>query len=115
MSTVQKRIITTLELIQSNKSCNSGQHDFEPEILTDIYEKGLIKAAIHTPVKTGIPQFLDMRLTVDGMKFLEASKTIKDKTNQSSVKWHTNPFLIATLGLITMVSAAGIIYYLGWK
>jgi len=115
MSTVQESIISTLKLIQSNESCKSKQHDFDVEILTDIHEKNLIQAVVHKPLATGIPEFLDMKLTLKGVAFLELSETKNKKVIVGSASWHTNPFTIATLAIVVAVVSAGVIYWLGWK
>ncbi|MFL7022715.1 hypothetical protein [Vibrio cyclitrophicus] len=106
MSVVNKRTLPTLKLIQLNKNCNSNQHDFDPEVLAEIHNKGFIEAEVFTPMKTGIPHFIDMRITVDGIKALEESEAIKDS------RWHTNPFLIAFLTLIILVSSSMIVDWL---
>jgi hypothetical protein len=115
MSSVQESIISTLKLIQSNENCKSKQHDFDVDILTDIYDKKLIQAVVHKPLATGIPEFLDMKLTLKGVEFLELSNTKNKKIIAGSASWHTNLFINAILAIAVTVVSAGIIYCLGWK
>ena len=111
---IEDRINKTLKYIRDNPNCRSNS-DLDSVILQDIHSKGFIKADIHTPLKTGTPEFLDINLTIDGQRKLESSNSEGVERKAVALSRHSNPFVVAVLSLVVFVAGAGIIYALGWQ
>ena len=112
MEEVERQIFNALKVIEETPYGNSTSLNLEARALSNIYEKNLITATLSGPsLKTGEYEFYDLKLTLAGQEYIESAK----KSWRTIHSWHTNPFIIAILGFIILVSSSGLIYWLGWK
>lgn len=111
---INSQVIQTLEYIRDNPNCRSTDSGLNPEILVDLYSKGIIRAVVSKPVRNSSPDFLDMNLTLDGQRELDSSNSANESLKNVVPRWYSNPFLLAMLSLVVMVGAAGTVYMFGW-
>ena len=60
MSGATENKILTLKRIKANQPCRSDEQEYDTNVLSSLHKDGYIKASVYTPIKTGIPKFLDM-------------------------------------------------------
>ncbi len=111
MSGATENKILTLKRIKANQPCRSDEQEYDTNVLSSLHKDGYIKASVYTPIKTGIPKFLDMGITFDGELFLEEYKSNNRKKLNAFAHWLLNHILTVLLSVVV----AGLITWLGWN
>lgn len=107
MDSIQLKIQATLSHIKSNLFCNSKELD--GLLVKDLYDQGLVEGSMSREVTNAAPIFYELRVTLAGEQYLEGlSKPVANN-------WRSSPIIIGFITFMVTVSAAGVIYYMGWK
>lgn len=102
---MDKESIEILEFIRDNPLCASGAMD--GFILKDLHDMGYIEAVdVTTDDSEGIPEFIEMRITLSGKNAISENDETSNKTEKEPHEvhdWHNKPLGKIAVGAITGV------------
>lgn len=107
MSSIKLKVKETLGYIKSNPLCDS--RNLDRLLVKDLSEQGLVEGDMSREVTGAAPIFYHLRITLTGEEYLE------NLISPPKDSWRSSPIITGLISLVVAITAAGVIYYLGWK
>lgn len=105
MSQIDEKIRLILQHIKDNPRCNTNE--LEGQLVDDLYQQGRIEGINVKNLSSTAPEYIELRLTIDGERELE----------RLSRPWYKSVWLSIparwVAGILALVLAAAFIHYLG--
>ena len=113
MEDIESRIHDTLLFIKDNPNCSTNADQIDGNLIKDLQAKGFVEAINCTHISSKSPEFISIRITIDGE--IHLSSLSSNATPTSNPMLHSvKPIIITVVGGL-IVAAITVFYLQPWQ